>query len=166
MLARWAQFCKDCYIISTCTPSCPATGGQHGCGGLAQDGAWLCYPLRWLSIYNKECDITVIQPISSTSTSELFRKALVYISMDVYLIKFQFLAIFCVFCVPFTWRILHHRCTILSILIWFKTTRPRAYLLPPWKLLFGYREDGLIWPQVIRECCFWLNFDFKVKSDI
>ena len=41
------------------------------------------------------------------------------------------------FCLPFTWRILHHRCTILSILIKFKTTRPRAYLLPNWKLLFS-----------------------------
>ena len=40
------------------------------------------------------------------------------------------------FFLPFTWRILHHRCTILSILIKFKTTRPRAYLLPNWKLLF------------------------------
>ena len=46
-------------------------------GGLAQAGAWLRYPMRWLSMYNKEWDITVIQPISSTSTSELFRKALV-----------------------------------------------------------------------------------------
>ena len=31
ILATWAQFCKDCYIISTCTPSCPAIGT-----------AWLC----------------------------------------------------------------------------------------------------------------------------
>ena len=107
MLARWAQFCKDCYIISTCTPSCPATAWLWG---LAQAGAWLCYPLRWLSIYNKEWDITVIQPISSTSTSELFRKVLVDIWIDL--------------------------CTILSIIILFKTTRPRAYLLPHWKLLF------------------------------
>ena len=30
MLARWAQFCKDCYIISTCTPSCPRGGGGGG----------------------------------------------------------------------------------------------------------------------------------------
>ena len=52
--------------------------------GLAQAGAWLCYPLRWLSIYNKEWDITVIQPIPSTSTSELFRKALVDIWIDLY----------------------------------------------------------------------------------
>ena len=51
----------------------------------------------WLSIYNKEWDITVIQPISSTSTSELFKKALVDIWIDLYLIKFQFLAILCVF---------------------------------------------------------------------
>ena len=58
-----------------------------------------------------------------------------------YLIKFQFLAIFCVFCLPFTWRIPHHRCTILSILIQFKTTRPQAYLLPPWKLLFFILQD-------------------------
>ena len=50
-----------------------------------------------LSIYNKEWDITVIQPISSTSTSELFKKALVDIWIDLYLIKFQFLAILCVF---------------------------------------------------------------------
>ena len=96
MLARWVQFCKDCYIISTCTPSCPATGTAW-LWGLAQAGAWLCYPLRWLSIYNKEWDITVIQPISSTSTSELFRIALVDIWIDLYLIKFQFLAILCVF---------------------------------------------------------------------
>ena len=101
MLARWAQFCKDCYIISTCTPSCPATGTAW-LWGLAQAGAWLCYPLRWLSIYNKEWDITVIQPISSTSTSELFRKALVDVWIDLYLLKFQFLAILCVFCLPFT----------------------------------------------------------------
>ena len=103
--------------------------------GLVQAGAWLCYPLRWLSIYNKEWDITVIQSILSTSTSELFRKALVDIWIDLYLIKFQFLAILCVFCLPFTWRNLHHRCTILSISIQFKTHRPRAYLLPHWKLL-------------------------------
>ena len=96
MLARWAQFCKDCYIISTCTPSCPATGTAW-LWGLAQAGAWLCYPMRWLSIYNKEWDIAVIQPISSTSTSELFRKALVDIWIDLYLIKFQFLTILCVF---------------------------------------------------------------------
>ena len=116
MLAKWAQFCKDCYIISTCTPSCPAIGTAWLLG-LIQAGAWVCYPLRWLSIYNKEWDITVIQPISSTSTSELFWKALVDIWIDLYLIEFQFLAILCVFCLPFTWRILHHRCTILSILI-------------------------------------------------
>ena len=61
--------------------------------GLAQAGAWLYYPLRWLCIYNKEWDITVNQPISSTSTSELFRKALVDIWIDLYLIKFQFLTI-------------------------------------------------------------------------
>ena len=96
MLARWAQFCKDCYIISTCTPSCPATGTAW-LWGLAQAGAWLCYPMRWLSKYNKEWDIAVIQPISSISTSELFRKALVDIWIDLYLIKFQFLAILCVF---------------------------------------------------------------------
>ena len=96
MLARWAQFCKDCYTISTCTPSCPATGTAW-LWGLAQAGAWLCYPMRWLSIYNKEWDIAVIQPISSTSTSELFGKALVDIWIDLYLIKFQFLAILCVF---------------------------------------------------------------------
>ena len=71
ILATWAQFCKDCYIISTCTPSCPATGTAW-LWWLAWAGAWLCYPLMWLSIYNKEWDITVIQPISSTSTSELF----------------------------------------------------------------------------------------------
>ena len=65
--------------------------------GLAQAGACLCFPLRWLSIYNKEWDITVIQPISSTSTSKLFRKALVDIWINLYLIKFQFLAILCVF---------------------------------------------------------------------
>ena len=86
MLARWAQFCKDCYIISTCTPPCPATGTAW-LWGLAQAGAWLCYPLRWLSIYNREWDITVIQPISSTSTSKLFRKALVDIWIDLHLIK-------------------------------------------------------------------------------
>ena len=86
-------------------------------------GGWLrlvhdcVIPLRWLSICNKEWDITVNQPMSSTSTSEQFRKALVDIWMDLYLIKFQFLAILCVFCLLFTWRILHHRCTILSILI-------------------------------------------------
>ena len=96
MLARWAQFCKDCYIMSTCTPSCPATGTAW-LWGLAQAGAWLCYPMRWLSKYNKEWDIAVIQPISSISTSELFRKALVDIWIDLYLIKFQFLAILCVF---------------------------------------------------------------------
>ena len=45
----------------------------------------------------QECDITVIQPISSTSTSELFKKALVDIWIDLYLIKFQFLAILRVF---------------------------------------------------------------------
>ena len=73
--------------------------------------------LMWLSIYNKEWDITVIQPISSPSLLELFMKALVDIWIDLYLIKFQFLSILCVFCLPFTWRILHHRCTILSILI-------------------------------------------------
>ena len=140
MLARWAQFCKDCYIISACTPSCPATGTAW-LWGLAQAGAWRCYPLKWLSIYNKEWDITVIQPISSTSTSELFRKALVDIWIDLYLIKFQFLVILCVFCLPFTWRILHHRCTILSILIQFKNTRPRAYLLPHWKLLLVFPID-------------------------
>ena len=48
-----------------------------------------------ISTYNKEWDIIVIQPISSTSTSELFRKALVDIWIDLYLIKFQFLAILC-----------------------------------------------------------------------
>ena len=96
ILATWAQFCKDCYIISTCTPSCPATGTAW-LWWLAWAGAWLCYPLMWLSIYNKEWDITVIQPISSTSTSELFKKALVDIWTDLYLIKFQFLAILCVF---------------------------------------------------------------------
>ena len=89
ILATWAQFCKDCYIISTCTPSCPATGTAW-LWWLAWAGAWLCYPLMWLSIYNKE-------PISSTSTSELFKKALVDIWIDLYLIKFQFLAILCVF---------------------------------------------------------------------
>ena len=87
---------KDCYIISTCTPSCPATGTAW-LWWLAWAGAWLCYPLMWLSIYNKEWDITVIQPISSTSTSELFKKALVDIWIDLFLIKFQFLAILCVF---------------------------------------------------------------------
>ena len=96
ILATWAQFCKDCYIISTCTPSCPATGTAW-LWWLAWAGAWLCYPLMWLSIYNKEWDITVIQPISSTSTSELFKKALVDIWIDLYLIKFQFLTILCVF---------------------------------------------------------------------
>ena len=96
ILATWAQFYKDCYIISTCTPSCPATGTAW-LWWLAWAGAWLCYPLMWLSIYNKEWDITVIQPISSTSTSELFKKALVDIWIDLYLIKFQFLAILCVF---------------------------------------------------------------------
>ena len=96
MLARWTQFCKECYIISTCTPSCPATGTAW-LWGLAQAGVWQCYPLRWLSIYNKEWDITVIQPISSASTSVLYRKALVDIWIDLYLIKFQFLAILCVF---------------------------------------------------------------------
>ena len=45
----------------------------------------------WLSMYNKEWNITVIQPISSASTSELFKKALVDIWIDLYLIKFQFL---------------------------------------------------------------------------
>ena len=134
ILATWAQFCKDCYIISACTPSCPATGTAW-LWGLAWAGAWLCYPLMWHSIYNKEWDITVIQPISSTSTSELFKKALVDIWIDLYLIKFQFSGILVCFCLPFTWRILNHRCTILSILIQFKTTRPRAYLLPHWKLL-------------------------------
>ena len=39
----------------------------------------------------------IIQPISSASTSELFRKALVDIWIDLYLIKFQCLAILCVF---------------------------------------------------------------------
>ena len=29
-----------------------------------------------------------------------------------------------------------YRCAVLSILILFKTTMPRAYLLPHWKLLF------------------------------
>ena len=96
ILATWAQFCKDCYIISTCTHSCPATGTAW-LWWLAWAGAWLCYPLMWLSIYNKEWDITVMQPISSTSTSELFKKALVDIWIDLYLIKFQFLAILCVF---------------------------------------------------------------------
>ena len=96
ILATWAQFCKDYYIIATCTYSCPATGTAW-LWWLAWAGAWLCYPLMWLSIYNKEWDITVIQPISSTSTSELFKKALVDIWIDLYLIKFQFLAILCVF---------------------------------------------------------------------
>ena len=31
----------------------------------------------------------------------------------------------------------HHRCAMLSLLILFKTTRPRAYLLPHWKLLYN-----------------------------
>ena len=31
----------------------------------------------------------------------------------------------------------HHRCAILSLSILLKTTRPRAYLLPHWKLLFS-----------------------------
>ena len=53
--------------------------------------------LAWLSIYNKEWDITVIQPISSPSLLELFMKALVDIWIDLYLIKFQFLSILCVF---------------------------------------------------------------------
>ena len=53
--------------------------------------------LMWLSIYNKEWDITVIQPISSPSLLELFMKALVDIWIDLYLIKFQFLSILCVF---------------------------------------------------------------------
>ena len=113
ILAKWAQFCKDCYIISTCTPSCPAIGTAW-LWWLAWAGAWLCYPLMWLSIYNKEWDITVIQPISSTSTLELFKKALVDIWIDLYLIKFQFLAILCraanrygisVFCTDFTCKI-------------------------------------------------------------
>ena len=60
ILATWAQFCKDCYIISTCTPSCPAPGTAW-LWWLAWAGAWLCYPLMWLSIYNKEWDITVIR---------------------------------------------------------------------------------------------------------
>ena len=96
ILATWAQFCKDCYIISTCTLSCPATGTAW-LWWLAWAGAWLCYPLMWLSIHNKEWDITVIQPTSSTSTSELFKKALVDIWIALYLIKFQFLEILCVF---------------------------------------------------------------------
>ena len=96
ILATWAQFCKDCYIISTCTPSCPATGTAW-LWWLAWAGAWLCCPLMWLSIYNKEWDTTIIQPISSTLTSELFKKAFVDIWIDLYLIKFQFLAFLCVF---------------------------------------------------------------------
>ena len=76
--------------------SCPATGTAW-LWWLTWAGAWLCYPLMWLSIYNKEWDITIIQPISSTSTSEVFKKALVDIWIDLYLIKFQFLAILCVF---------------------------------------------------------------------
>ena len=96
ILATWVQFCKDCYIISTCTPFCPATGTAW-LWWLAWAGAWLCYSVMWLSIYNKEWDITVIQPILSTSASELFKKALIDIWIDLYLIKFQFLAILCVF---------------------------------------------------------------------
>ena len=126
ILATWAQFCKDCYIISTCTPSCPASGTAW-LWWLAWAGAWLCYPLMWLSIYNKEWDITVIQPISSTSTLELFKKALVDIWIDLYLIKFQFLAILCVFV-----NSLHHRCTILSILI--KSPRSGLYVFSPFLL--------------------------------
>ena len=53
-----------------------------------------CY--KGVLLYNKEWDITVIQPISSTSTSELLEKALVDIWIDLYLIKFQFLPILCV----------------------------------------------------------------------
>ena len=96
ILATWAQFCKDCYIISTCTPSCPATGTAW-LWWLAWAGAWLCYPLMWwLSIYNKEWDITVWNWF-------VFDK--ISVSGN--------LVCFC----KFTWRILHHRCTILSILI-------------------------------------------------
>ena len=73
--------------------------------------------LMWLSIYNKEWDITVIQPISSPSN--IIRT--VYESIGWYLNWFVFdkisvsvnLVCFC----KFTWKILHHRCTILSILI-------------------------------------------------
>ena len=134
ILATWAQFCKDCYIISTCTPSCPAPGTAW-LWWLAWAGAWLCYPLMWLSIYNKEWDITVIQPISSTSTSELCESIGWYLNWFVF-DKISVSGNLVCFCLPFTWRILHHRCTILSILIQFRTTRPRAYLLPNWKLLF------------------------------
>ena len=114
ILATWAQFCKDCYIISTCTPSCPATGTAW-LWWLAWAGAWLCYPDVTFHIQQRmgyNCNPThFITFIIRT----------VYESIGWYLNWFVFdkisvsvnLVCFC----KFTWRILHHRCTILSILI-------------------------------------------------
>ena len=71
--------------------------------------------LMWLSIYNKEWDIT------NPTHFITFIIRTVYESIGWYLNWFVFdkisvsvnLVCFC----KFTWRILHHRCTILSILI-------------------------------------------------
>ena len=113
--ARWAQFCKDGYIISTSTPSCPATGTAW-LWGLAQVGAWLCYPLRWLSIYNKEWDIAEIQTVSLTQHQNCLRKHWLIFELSCIWWNFSFWQS-CMFCPPCTWRIPHHKCTILSILI-------------------------------------------------
>ena len=114
--ATWAQFCKDCYIISTCTPSCPATGT-----------AWLWW-LAWPGLVH-DCvipDVTfhIQQRMGYNCNPTHFITFIirtVYESIGWYLNWFVFdkisvsvnLVCFC----KFTWRILHHRCTILSILI-------------------------------------------------
>ena len=48
MLARWAQFCKDCYIISTSTPSCPQEHDIPRGGGGGGGGGGGVLPMWWV----------------------------------------------------------------------------------------------------------------------
>ena len=65
------------------------------------------------------------------STTELFRKVFDTISISGNLA--------CFLC---TWRIPHHKCTILSISIYFKTTRPQAIVA---SLEAPVESDILVW---------------------